>query len=266
MTHLDTACKIAKEAGQMILAHVGGEMNTELKSSSFDVVTEIDQQTEVWIRSSILQAYPEHRFLGEEETYLSGKALGEVLEEVKDIPFLWIVDPIDGTANFVHGIPGFTVSIALAYKGELVLGVVYDPTRDELFSAEKGKGAYLNGKRITVSEAKQAADCAIATGFVSNLEYREQNMRSMVPIGAQFQSIRALGSAALHMAYVACGRFGAFWVYGLNVWDVAGGIVLVKEAGGMVTDVTGRDIQLTDRHYISSNGLVHATVVRCLEL
>lgn len=264
MSFIETACRAAKKAGKMILSHAGGELSTEQKSSNFDVVTNIDKEAELMIRESILESFPDHAFLGEEETFSSSRSLNEILTSVAEIPFLWIVDPIDGTANFVHGIPGFTVSIALACKGELIIGVVYDPNRDELFWAEKGKGAFLNGNPIAVSEVTHAAECVIATGFVSNLEFRELNLKSTLPVGQQFMSIRVLGSAALHMAYVACGRLGAFWEYGLNVWDLAGGFVLVNEAGGMVTDIKGNDFQLIDRHIISSNGAVHATVVNCL--
>ncbi|MBP1155785.1 MULTISPECIES: inositol monophosphatase family protein [unclassified Paenibacillus] len=265
MSYLEIACKAAKEAGKMILSRSGGELGTEEKSSSFDVVTEVDKLAEQMIRDVIMDSYPEHAFLGEEETYLSSRPIQEVLEGAADIPFLWIVDPIDGTTNYVHGIPGFTVSIALACHGELVIGVVYDPSRDELFSAEKGKGTYLNGKSVKVSNAEHAAQCVIATGLMSSPEYREMNLGSMVPMGKQFRAIRVFGSAALHMAYVACGRFGAFWQYGLNAWDMAGGIVLVKEAGGMVTDIKGGTYRLSDQHIICSNVKVHSTVISCLQ-
>lgn len=263
MSYLETACKAAKEAGKMILSRRGGELATEEKSSSFDVVTEFDKKAEQMIRASILESYPDHAFLGEEETFLSSRPLHEVLEAAVDIPFLWIVDPIDGTTNFVHEIPGFTVSIALARKGELVLGVIYDPSRDELFWAEQGKGAYLNGNPVKVSTADHAAESVIATGFMP--AYRELNIPSLASFGKQFRGIRVLGSAALHMAYVACGRLGAFWQYGLNAWDMAGGIVLVREAGGMVTDIEGGEYRLPVQHIICSNGKVHPTVISCLK-
>ncbi|GAB7055208.1 MULTISPECIES: inositol monophosphatase family protein [Paenibacillus] len=263
MSYLEIACKAAKEAGRMIRSRAGGELAAEEKSSSFDVVTEFDKKAEQLIRASILEAYPDHAFLGEEETYHSSRPLHEVLEAAVDVPFLWIVDPIDGTTNFVHGIPGFTVSIGLACKGELVLGVVYDPSRDELFWAEQGKGAYLNGNPIKVSATEHAAECVIATGFMP--AYRELNIPSLASFGKQFRGIRVLGSAALHMAYVACGRLGAFWQYGLNAWDLAGGVVLVREAGGMVTDIGGGEFGLSVQHIICSNGKVHPAMISCLK-
>jgi myo-inositol-1(or 4)-monophosphatase len=264
MSFLETACKAAKQAGKMILSQVSKEMATEKKSSNFDVVTEIDKRSERMIRSCILESYPTHSFLGEEETYVSTQPIGKTLEDARNIPYLWIVDPIDGTANFIHGIPGFTVSIALACHGELVLGVIYDPCRDELFWAERGKGSYCNGDPISISTVERAVDCVIATGFVSTSEFREINIASMEQIGKEFRTIRVLGSAALHLAYVACGKLGAFWEYGLSVWDVAAGVLLVKEAGGMVTSTEGETYQLSNQNIIASNVKVHPTILNCL--
>ncbi|MFP3668982.1 inositol monophosphatase family protein [Priestia sp. SIMBA_032] len=212
----------------------------------------------------MLEAHPEHSLLGEEESFAAEKPLSQVLQDARDVPFLWIVDPIGGTANFIHGIPGFTISIALACKGEIILGVVYDPCRDELFWAEKGKGSFCNGKQISISEAEKAIDCMIATGFVFTSAFREVNIASMDSIGKEFRSIRVLGSAALHLAYVACGRLGAFWQYGLNVWDITAGVLLVKEAGGAVTNTTGNVYSLSDQNIIASNSKVHSTVLNCL--
>lgn len=264
MSYLQTACNAAKLAGKMIFSQVSTGIIAEKKSSNFDVVTEIDKRSEKMIRDFILEAYPKHSFLGEEESYGAEQPLSQVLQDARDVPFLWIVDPIDGTANFIHGIPGFTVSIALACKGELVLGVIYDPCRDELFYTELGKGSFCNGKRISISEEEQAADCIIATGFVSTPAFREVNIASMDSIGKEFRSIRVLGSAALHMAYVACGRLGAFWQYGLSVWDIAAGVLLVREAGGMVTSTKGKVYSLSDQNIIASNSKVHSTVLNCL--
>ena len=262
MSYLETALIAAKEAGQLILSALDGEFSIEEKSSSFDVVTEVDKQSEKLIRDRILQAFPDHLFLGEEDASESFQSLQE---EAAEIPFLWIVDPIDGTTNFVHGIPGFTVSIALACKGELVLGVVYDPSRNEMFWAEKGKGAFLNSKRIKVSNTEKAAECVIATGFVATPAYREVNIDTVAAIGKQFRGIRLLGSAALSLAYVACGRFGALWEYGLNVWDLAGGILIVQEAGGKTTDINGGEYRLPVKHIVCSNAKVHSTVISCLK-
>jgi len=264
MSYLEIACNAARIAGEMILSQVSTGIISEKKSSNFDVVTEIDKLSEQMIRDFILEAHPEHSLLGEEESFAAEKPLSQVLQDARDVPFLWIVDPIDGTANFIHGIPGFTISIALACKGEIILGVVYDPCRDELFWAEKGKGSFCNGKQISISEAEKAIDCMIATGFVSTSAFREVNIASMDSIGKEFRSIRVLGSAALHLAYVACGRLGAFWQYGLSVWDIAAGVLLVKEAGGAVTNTTGNVYSLSDQNIIASNSKVHSTVLNCL--
>ncbi len=264
MSFLETACKAAKQAGKMILSEVNKDLVTEKKSSSFDVVTEIDKQSERMIRSCILESYPDHSFLGEEETFASAQSIDQILESAQDIPYLWIVDPIDGTANFINGIPGFTVSIALVSQGELVLGVIYDPCRDELFWAERGSGAYCNGNPISISTVERAVDSVIATGFVSTTEFREINIASMEHIGKEFRTIRVLGSAALHLAYVASGKLGAFWEYGLSVWDIAAGVLLVKEAGGMVTNTEGETYQLSNQNIVASNLKVHPTVLNCL--
>ncbi|AFH61305.1 inositol monophosphatase family protein [Paenibacillus caseinilyticus] len=264
MSYLETACSAAKQAGTMILSQMGTGQAAEKKSSKFDVVTEIDKRAEEMIRSIILESYPDHAFLGEEETFGSGRPVEQILEERSDRPYLWIVDPIDGTANFIHGIPGYTVSIALLCRGELRLGVIYDPCRDDLYWAESGKGAFCNGKPAAVTDAEQAEDCVIGTGFVSTPAYREMNIATMEAIGREFRTIRSLGSAALTLAYVACGKLDAFWEYGLSAWDVAAGVLLVEESGGMVTNTKGDPFRLWDRNIAASNAKVHATLLPCL--
>ncbi|UQZ83417.1 Inositol-1-monophosphatase [Paenibacillus konkukensis] len=262
MSYLETAGRIAREAGLMIQAKMGSGFAAEEKSSVFDVVTEVDRASEQLIRQRLEEAYPEHGFLGEEESFAHAGELADRLERAKSEPFVWIVDPIDGTNNYVQGIPGFTVSIALASYGELVAGVIYDPCRDEMFWAEKGEGAFMNGSPIAVSAAPELRLTVVGTGFPSKAANRQAVMESLRTIAPQCRSIRSLGSAALHLAYVAAGRLGAFWEYGLNAWDIAAGVLIIEEAGGKVTDTLGWPYSLTVSHVVGSNGKVHDDLLK----
>jgi myo-inositol-1(or 4)-monophosphatase len=265
MKELETAIAIAREAGIMIKSHLGSDFITEEKSSSFDVVTEIDKASEQLIRQRLAEAFPDHAFLGEEESFSHTGELQERLERAKSEPFVWIVDPIDGTNNYVQGIPGFTVSIALACSGELRVGVIYDPCRDDVFWAEKGKGAFLNGERIHVSEIGTLGQSVVATGFPSNTKMRTAVMDSLQGIAPQCRTIRSLGSAALHLAYVASGKLGAFWEYGLNAWDIAAGVLIIEEAGGTVSDTLGNPYSLTVKHVVGTNGRIHDAMMKSLK-
>lgn len=265
MGYLELAETLARSAGSLIRKRMVEPIVEEEKSSSFDVVTEVDKEAEQWIRQGIHDQFPDHGFLGEEEAYVSGKSLQSVLSEAAEKPFLWIVDPIDGTSNFVQGIPGFTVSIALAINGELAVGVVYDPCADELFSAEKGRGAFLNGKPILVSEKEQLNTSVVATGFPSDMASRLAVYNGLGKLLQQCRTIRSLGSAARHLAYVAAGRLDGFWENGLKCWDMAAGVLLVQEAGGQITDSSGSSFQLTTSDIVSSNGRIHAQLLDCVE-
>ncbi|RTE10770.1 inositol monophosphatase [Paenibacillus whitsoniae] len=264
MSHLEIAQVMAKIAGEMIKSKMGSGFITEDKSSSFDVVTEVDKASEQLIRQGILEKFPSHHFLGEEESFLSGRPLAEVLAEATSEPYLWIVDPIDGTSNYVQGIPGFTVSIGLACYGQLQLGVIYDPCGDELFWAEKGKGAFLNGKPIHVSPVNELGRSVVATGFPSKMEARRAVYEGLGRLIEQCRTIRSLGSAARHLAYVASGRLHAFWENGLNAWDMAAGVLIIQEAGGTVTDAKGNEYSLLTTDVVGSNGHLHAPVLQCL--
>jgi myo-inositol-1(or 4)-monophosphatase len=180
------------------------------------------------------------------------------LEDVKDAEYLWIVDPLDGTTNFVHGFPFFSVSIALAHQGEVIVGVVYNPMSNELFVAEKGKGAYVKGKPMNVSGEDKLIDSLIATGLPADrngaLPVNLQGLNALCP---KVRNIRIAGSAALHLAYVAAGRLSGFWEIGLNSWDIAAGALLVTESGGTVTDTEGNPYSLSVRNLLASNGRIH---------
>jgi len=261
---LEIAKQAAIEAGAYIRANFHSSIEVREKSSSFDVVTEVDIGSEKLIKQFILDRRPDHVFLGEEETYVKG-SLDALMDEACDRPYMWIVDPIDGTSNFVHGLPGFSISIALACHGILTVGVVYDPLRDILYWAEKGKGAWCDGKPIHVSDTDNLARSIVSTGFPSEPRAREAVLASMQEIGKRSRTVRSFGSAALHLAYVAAGNLGAHWQYGLSVWDIAAGILLVQEAGGRVSNMKGEGYTLADKDVIASNSKHHPELLTWLK-
>ncbi|OGT37859.1 MAG: inositol monophosphatase [Gammaproteobacteria bacterium RIFCSPHIGHO2_12_FULL_38_14] len=242
---LNIAIEAARAAGNIITRALQ-RLNTikiaEKKPNDF--VTEIDQRVEQEIISIIKKAYPNHAILGEE----SGEIAGE--------HYQWIIDPIDGTRNFIHGFPHFAVSIAIKYKNTIEHGLIYDPIRQELFTASRGKGAYLNDRRIRVSERKQLKDTLLATGFAHRHteELRHlPNDKLIRDILTQCGDIRRAGAATLDLAYVACGRLDGFWEFGLHIWDIAAGVLLVKEAGGMAADPLGGEDYFKTGHIVAAN-------------
>jgi myo-inositol-1(or 4)-monophosphatase len=261
---LEIAKQAAREAGAYIRANFHSDIEAEEKTSSFDVVTEVDIGSEKLIKQFILERCPQHAFLGEEEIYVQG-SLDTLLDKGSELPYMWIVDPIDGTSNFVHGLPGFSVSIALACHGVLIIGVVYDPLRDILYWAEKGKGAWCDGKPIRVSDTDNLARSIVSTGFPSEPKAREAVLSSMQEIGKRSRTVRSFGSAALHLAYVAAGKLGAYWQYGLSVWDIAAGILLVQEAGGRASNLVGEDYRLTDKDVLATNSKHHSELLTWLK-
>jgi myo-inositol-1(or 4)-monophosphatase len=211
-----------------------------------DFVTEIDQRVEQEIISIIQKAYPTHSILGEESGEISGD------------DYQWIIDPIDGTRNFIHGFPHFAISIGINYKNKLEHGMIYDPVRQELFTASRGKGAHLNDHRIRVSQRKHLGECLLGTGFA----YRHKNddhtipsriLQNIIPLSGD---IRRSGAATLDLAYVACGRLDGFWELGLNIWDIAAGILLIKEAGGMVCEPDGGENYLKSGNIVAANPVI----------
>lgn len=251
------AINTAAKAGEWIKLKLGAHTKLDVKSSAQDLVTEIDRGSEALIRNLIKTHFPTHAFLGEEGVGSGAGASIQALQEASEAEYLWIVDPIDGTTNFVHGFPFFSVSIALAHKGEVIVGVVYDPFHDELFVGEKGKGAYLKGKPMRVSSEEKLAEGLIATGFPAGTNSTlPVNMKGLQALAPKVRNVRVVGSAALHLAYVAAGRLSGFWEIGLNSWDIAAGALLVREAGGEVTDTLGRPYSLQVRHVLASNGRI----------
>lgn len=222
------------------------------KKGAIDLVTEADVAVEQEIRARVERRFPSHTFLGEESG--GSSAAGA--------PFRWIVDPIDGTTNFAHGLALFCVSVALEVDGQMAVGAVYDPIADELFTAERGEGARLNGRRLAVTRTDTLIDALLVTGFpYVAAEERQEQLDLFAAFLARAQAVRRLGSAALDLCNVAAGRFDAFWEQNLNAWDVAAGALLVQEAGGRVTDFQGGVYSPFGRQIVASNGAVHPKLI-----
>jgi myo-inositol-1(or 4)-monophosphatase len=241
---------IAREAGALLMGYFHQHVKIEYKGD-VDLVTIADRKSEALILERIRAKWPAHDVLGEE---------GARIETGSD--YKWYVDPLDGTTNFAHGFPVFCVSLAIDYKGKRVAGVLYDPTRDELFSAELGSGAYLNGERMHVSATSNLAECLVATGFPSHKRHKNPNIFFYHQITLKTHGVRRAGSAALDLANVASGRFDGFWEFNLNPWDTAAGVLIVEESGGRVTDFSGGPFQLNSRETVATNGIVHEALLQ----
>ena len=241
---------IAREAGELLMGYFARRVPIEYKGD-VDLVTEADRASEALIMDRIQARFPRHDVLGEE---------GARRETGSD--YKWYVDPLDGTTNFAHGFPVFCISMGLEHKGQLIAGVVYDPARGEMFSAEKGSGAYLNQRRMQVSKTTNLPESLLATGFPSHKRHKNPNIRFYHQITLRTHGVRRAGSAALDLACVASGRFDGFWEFNLNPWDLAAGVLLVEEAGGQVTGFFGQPFRLADRDVVASNGLIHADLLR----
>ena len=259
------AINCASKAGEWIKMKLGNYASLDIKYSSHDLVTEVDKGSERLIKNLVMTHFPHHSFLGEEGVEPGPEASSRALENIRDAEYLWIVDPIDGTTNFVHGFPYFCVSIALAHNGEVIVGVVYDPMKDELFVAEKGKGAYVHGKRMQVSKEDTLRGSLVATGLPADHHYAlPLNLKGIQAVAPQVRNLRIAGSAALHLAYVASGRLSGFWEIGLNSWDLAAGSLLVQESGGVVSHVSGKPYDLGVRNVVASNGLIQEELIAAL--
>jgi myo-inositol-1(or 4)-monophosphatase len=236
---------IAREAGALLMDFFRRRVKVQYKGDA-DLVTEADKASESLIRERIRGLWPEHDILGEEEGLVDTGS-----------EYRWYVDPLDGTTNFAHGYPVFCVSMGLEHQGQMIAGVVYDPTRDEMFSAERGKGAFLNGQAIAVSQTANLSECLVATGFPSHKRHKNPNIYFYHQLTLRTHGVRRAGSAALDLCYVACGRYDAFWEFNLNPWDTAAGVLIAEEAGARVTGFSGQPFQIESRETLASNGLVH---------
>lgn len=263
---LQVAISASKAAGDIIVGNAGGAEVAKTKANSRDLLTLIDPLCEKTIRDIVLATFPTHAFLGEEDVppgkEASTAALNDKLENSGD--WLWIVDPIDGTTNFVHGMPLCMPSVAAAYRGEVVVGVIYDPHREEYFTAIKGYGAQMNGDPIHVGEQAVIGDAIVAMGSPPAAESLEMSLKGVQVLMPKVRTIRMLGSAALMLAWVANGRLTCYWEYDLSSWDIAAGALLIQEAGGKFTDLGGNPYNLRVRKMCASNGKVHGEILRTL--
>ncbi|PKN05340.1 MAG: inositol monophosphatase [Deltaproteobacteria bacterium HGW-Deltaproteobacteria-9] len=250
----DFAENLAREAGALLMEKFAQSLEIHYKGD-INLVTEADKMSENLIIAAIRQNFPDHGILSEESpAILDGSSLR------------WIIDPLDGTTNYAHGYPVFCVSIALEKEGEIILGVVYDPTRKDSFVAERGKGAYLNGKRLAVSETPDLNRSLLATGFPYDIrESQDNNLNYFAAMAKEVQAIRRAGAAALDIAYIAAGRFDGFWELKLQPWDMAAGCLLVEEAGGKITDITGRPWNILSPNILVSNGRIHEPIITVLQ-
>jgi len=253
---LNVAIEAAKQAGKFLKQNLGKVRDIRQKSGQErNLVTEIDKRSEQMIIETIRKHYPNHDILAEE----SGSTQGKSSE------YKWVIDPLDGTTNFTHGLPVYCVSIGLELKGEIIAGVIYDPNFDELFTAEKGKGAFLNNKRIKASETKSLNNSLLVTGFPYNITENPDNaVEHFINFLMSAQAVRRMGSAAIDLAYVACGRFDGFWEVALHPWDMAAGSLLVTEAGGKMTGFSGEEFSIYKQQMISSNGSIHREMLEIL--
>ncbi len=250
---LNFAIRAAKDAGRLLRDRLGTRIEVSLKGA-INLVTDVDLASERLIRDAIATHYPRHQVLAEEE------GLHESASEYR-----WVVDPIDGTTNYAHGFPFFTVSIALELRGETILGVVYDPMRDELFAAERGCGSSLNNRPISVSSTGELSRSMLSTGFPYDIRTSKlTNLDHWSNFAMNARALRRTGAASLDMCYVACGRFDGFWELNLSPWDTAAGAIIIEEAGGLVSDFSGGAFSNYKPEVIASNGLIHSRMIEVI--
>jgi len=248
-SYLDTSVEIAREAGGLLSKYFERRVAFELKGEH-DLVTEADRASEKLVVERLRSHFPSHSIVAEEGGGHTGSS-----------EFCWYVDPLDGTTNFAHGFPMYNVTMALEQAGELVAGVIFDPEHNEMFTAERGSGAYLNNRRIRVSKVARLEDTLVATGFPSRKRHLNVNIHFYYQLAMRTQGVRRAGSSALDLAYVASGRLDGFWEFGLNPWDMAAGILLINEAGGKCSDMKGGPVNLRGPHLLADNGLFHDEIL-----
>jgi myo-inositol-1(or 4)-monophosphatase len=251
MSYLETAAEIAREAGALLATYFERRVTYELKGE-FDLVTEADRLSEKLVVEKLRSYFPSHGIVAEEGSGHTGSS-----------EYRWYVDPLDGTTNFAHSFPMFNVTLGLERSGEMIAGVIYDPLRQEMFSVERGAGAYLNNRRIHVSNTARLAASLGSTGFPSRKRSHNVNIHFYYQLAMASHGVRRTGSAALDLAYVASGRLDFFWEFGLKPWDQAAGTLLVEEAGGKISDMSGQLHSITESdHVLADNGALHEEVVR----
>ncbi len=245
----DVAVRLAREAGQ-IVRYYAGRVTVREKDYN-ELVTQADEEVQHFLTEAIRRNFPGHAILAEED-------LGETQQGNERTPFRWIIDPIDGTTNFTHGVPPYGISLALQHEGRTVVGVVYDVPHDELFTAVRGGGVYVNGVRACVSSTATLREALITTGFpYREMGHLEEYLEALGRVMRATQGVRRPGAASIDLAWVACGRFDGFFETGLSPWDVAAGMLLVEEGGGRVTDFHGRPNPTFARQLLATNGRLH---------
>lgn len=250
----DNIKQIIEEAGEVLRKAFYQSKVVSTKSNSTDLVTETDKKIERYLIDRISVLYPESKFLAEESS-----------PEIKEAEYLWIIDPIDGTTNFVHKFPFVCISVALMVKQKLEIGLVYNPIMQEMFYAQRSKGAFLNGERIQVSDCNKLSEAFMGTGFAYNFATAEEDniqyFKGMVP---QVHGIRRPGSAALDLCYVAKGVYDGYWEWYLNPWDVSAGILIIQEAGGKVSNYANEEYSFKNKNIVASNGILHEKLLASL--
>ncbi|OGE20203.1 MAG: inositol monophosphatase [Candidatus Dadabacteria bacterium RIFCSPHIGHO2_12_FULL_53_21] len=255
LIYINVAEKAAREAGEVLRANLGKVKEITFKGKN-SLVTEVDKLSEDIIIDSIKRSFPSHDVFAEESGRRSTSS-----------EYVWIIDPLDGTTNYAHGYPFFSISIALEVDGTVKAGLVYDPVKDEMFSAELGKGAFMNGEAIGVSGSARLDESHLVTGFVhDDARMVEENLRHFSDFIWRARAVRRDGSAALDLCYVACGRFDGFWELGLNPWDTAAGALIVEEAGGRVTNFTGDEYSIYVKEILASNNGIHSEMIDVLSM
>lgn len=250
---LENAKDLAYAAGKILRDKLDEDFNVEYKGE-IDLVTDADKAAEHLLVSAITKAFPQHAILAEE-----GGKLGNA-----DSDYLWVIDPLDGTTNFAHGVPYFSVSIALLEQSKPIIGVVYNPISDEMFAAEQGYGAWLNDRQIRVSKTDSLQKSLLCTGFPYDMHQPNNNIDNFSRLVTKTQGVLRLGSAALDLCYVACGRIDGFWEMDLKPWDMAAGALIVHEAGGLVTGISQPEFEIAKGEILVSNGLIHQAMLEQL--
>lgn len=260
-TEFDTLIQIAihaaKQGGAILLDYAQKGFQVHHKEQTINLVTEADLHSEQTIINTIHQAFPDHQILSEEQG----------LQDIPTHPIKWIIDPLDGTTNFAHGFPMYNVSIGIEHDGACIIGVIYDPTRDELFLGQQGKGATLNGTPIHVSTTPKLNEALLVTGFAYDVHtVEDNNLKEFCAFTQRARGMRRTGTAAIDLCYIACGRFDGFWELQLNPWDTAAGKVIVEEAGGTITNYEGQPYSIYGTTLIATNSLIHQEMVEVLRL
>jgi myo-inositol-1(or 4)-monophosphatase len=253
---INIAIQAAKSASKILTENFGKIKSEDIREKDRnDFLTFVDTQAEKIIIDTLLQSFPQHSILAEESGWRKKKS-----------DYDWIIDPLDGTKNYISGVPHFSISIALRQNNHIKLGVILDPIRDELFTTERGKGAFLNGNKIQVSKRDHLEKCLLGTGFPFKLKERLPSyVRCFQDVFQHSSGIRRMGSAATDLAYVAAGRFDGFWELGLSPWDMAAGSLMIEEAGGQLSDFWGEDSYIGSGYIIATNGYIHQDMVRIIE-